>query len=155
MERSRTSKLWLSYQKMVKVVRSLVMADRKGSWTTHLWAIAECLPIFAAAGHFNYLKSAYLYLQNMKDLETRNPVVFQKFQEGFHVIRRTNKFWAGLGADLVIEQTLMKSLKSAGGLTRGSHMTEEQRALWTMSSPVSSEYYSALQDFYYRVFTAS
>ena len=85
-ETSRTSMLWLSYQKVVKVVRSLVMADRKRYWSTHLWAIAECLPIFAAAGHFNYLKSAYLYLQNMKDLETRNPVVFQKFQEGFHVI---------------------------------------------------------------------
>lgn len=154
-ERSRTSKLWLSYQNMVKDARMLVMADRMGSWSTHLWAMTECLPLFSAAGHFNYLKSAYLYLQNMKDLETRNPVVFKKFQDGFHVIRRTDQFWAGLGADLVIEQTLMRSLKSTGGLTRGSHMTEEQRALWTLSSPVCSEYNSALQDFNHCVLTTS
>ena len=155
MKQSRTSKLWLSYQNMVEVARRLVMADRIGSWSTHLWAMAQCLPICAAAGHFHYVKSAYLYLQNMKDLETRNPVVFKKFQDGFHVIRRTDQFWAGLSADLVIEQTLMRSLKSIGGLTRGSHMTEEQRALWTLSSPVCSEYNSALQDFNHRVLTTS
>ena len=154
-KQSRTSKLWLSYQNMVKVARRLVMGDRMGSWSTHLWAMAQCLLICAAAGHFNYVKSAYLYLQNMKDLETRNPVVFKKFQDGFHVIRRTDQFWAGLGADLVIEQNLMRLLKSNGGLTRGSHMTEEQRALSTLSSPVCSEYNCALQDFNHRVFTTS
>jgi len=58
--------------------------------------------MFAAAGHFNYLKSAYLYLQSMKDLEARDPTVFRYFQDGFHVIRRTDTFWAGLGADLVL-----------------------------------------------------
>ena len=26
-----------------------------GSWEMHLAAISKCLPIFAAAGHFNYL----------------------------------------------------------------------------------------------------
>ncbi|PIK41765.1 hypothetical protein BSL78_21375 [Apostichopus japonicus] len=100
-ERSRTSKLWLTYMKMVKVARMLILADRLGSWSRGLSAVGECLPTFGAAGHFNYLKSAYMYLQNMSNLETRNPEVFQKFQEGFHVIHRTDQCCAGLGADLV------------------------------------------------------
>ena len=125
---------------MVKVARMFVLADRTGSLSTHLLAIAECLPMFAAAGHFNYLKSAYLYLQSMKDLETRNPAVFRKFQYRFYVIRRTDQFWAGLGADLVIEQTLMRPLKFTGGLTRGSRTTKEQHSLLKMLSPVCSEY---------------
>lgn len=154
-EQSQTSKLWVSYMHMVKTARMLVMGDRMGSWNIHLCAAAECLPIFAAAGHFKYLKSAYLYLQNMKELETKNPAIYRKFEAGFHVIRRTDNFWAGLGSDLVIEQTLMRSLKSTGGLTRGSGMTEEQRALWTMSSPVSSEYNIALQDFNNHSFTTN
>ena len=83
----------------------------------------------------------------MEALETENPQVFQKFIKGFHVIRRSDKYWAGLGCDLVIEQTLMRSLKSTGGLTRGSGMTEHQRAIWTMSSPVSSAYNYAMQEF--------
>ena len=117
---------------MVKVVRILVLGDRTGSWSTHLSAIAEYLPMFAATGHFNYMKSAYLYLQSIKEFETWNQAVFRNFQRGFHVIRRTEKFWVGLGTDFV--------LKSTGGLTRGSGMTEEKRSLWTISSPVCSEY---------------
>ena len=40
-------------------------------------------------------------------------------------------------SDLVIEQTLMRSLKSTGGLTRGSGMTEDMINLWTLSAPVT------------------
>ncbi len=73
--------------------------------------------------------------------------MFQKFLEGFHVVRRSNQFWAGLSSDHLIEQTLMRSLKSTGGLTRGSGMTEDQRNMWTLSAPVTSEYNSAMQEF--------
>ena len=145
--RSKTSQLWLNYQKMLQVGRRLIMAERTGSWLMHLSAVADCLPIFAASGHYNYLKSAYLYVQEMNELETTHPDVFRKFASGFHVIRRTHQFWAGLSSDLVIEQTLMRSLKGSGGLTHGSGMDEEQRLLWTMSMPVTSEYNNAMQEF--------
>jgi 5'-3' exonuclease len=144
---SKTSQLWLGYQRMLHTARALIKSDRTGSWLNHLCAVSDALPIFAAAGHYNYLKSAYLYVQDMTDLESKHPEVYRKFQEGYHVIRRTNQFWAGLGCDLVIEQTLMKSLKSTGGLTHGSTMTEQQRALWTMSAPIMCEFNTAMQDF--------
>lgn len=135
---SQTSKLWLNYQRMVKVARTLIMAERTGSWLMHLHAVSDCLPIFATAGHFNYLKSAYLYVQEMGQLHETNPDVYRKFENGLHVVRRSNQSWAGLSSDLVIEQTLMRSLKTTGGLTHGSGMSEEQRALWTLSSPISA-----------------
>ena len=69
----------------------------------------------------------------MSGLEIKHPDVFRKFTNGLQVIRRSNQFWAGLSSDLVIEQTLMRLLKSTGGLTHGSGMNEEQRSLWTMS----------------------
>ena len=98
----------------------------------HLDAILEALPTFAAGGTSTNLKSSYRYLQKMKYLEKQNLKVFHEFMNGFHVIRRTNQYWAGLGSDLVIEQTLMRSLKSTGRLTHGSGMTEHQKACWTM-----------------------
>ena len=153
--RSKTSQLWLNYQKMLKVVRALIKADRTGSWLMHLSAVADCLPIFAAAGHFNYLKSAYLYVQEMSELDTKHPDVFRKFSNGCHVIRRSNQFWAGLSSDLVIESTLMRSLKTSGGLTRGSGMNEEQRSLWTMSTPITSQYNDAMQEFNHLSYTTS
>jgi hypothetical protein len=86
---SKTSKLWLNYLQMLGVDRELIEADRTGSWEMHLHAISDCLPIIATAGHPNYLRSGYLYLQKMNSLETENPSVYQKFMSGFHVIRRS------------------------------------------------------------------
>ena len=153
--RSKTSQLWLNYQQMLAVARALIMADRTGSWLLHLSAVSDCLPIFAAAGHYNYLKSAHFYVQEMAQLETTHPDVFRKFSNGLHVIRRSNRYWAGLSSDLVIEQTLMRSLKTSGGLIRGSGMTEEQRSLWTMSTPITAEYNGAMQELNSLSFTTS
>ena len=75
--------------------------------------------------------------------------------DGLHVIRRINQHWAGLGSDLVIEQTLIRSLKSTGGSTRGSGMTEHQRNVWTMSASISSAYNYAMQVFNNAVYTTS
>ena len=43
---------------------------------------------------------------------------------------QTDEFWAGLWTDLVIEQTMMCSFKSLGGLTRGQGMDESTRNIW-------------------------
>ena len=152
---SKTSQLWLNYQRMVEMARMLTKADRTGSWLMHLQAVSNCLPVFAAARHFSYLRSAHYYFQQMSDLEETHPDVHQKFLDGFHVVRRSNQSWAGLSSDLVIEQTLMRSLKSIGGLTHGSGMTKDMRNLWTLSAPVTSEYNSAMQDFTDLTYTTS
>ena len=90
------------------------------------------LDLFAASGHIHYTKSARLYLQNMLELPSSYPWVYKKFNtDGYHVIRRSDRFWAGLWSDLVIEQVLMRSLKSRGGLTRGRCVTESVRMMWT------------------------
>lgn len=91
----------------------------------------------------------------MSQLKVRNRDLFDQFKHGCHVIRRTNQFWAGLTADLVIEQSLMRSLKTPGGLTRGSGMSAEQRALWTMSTPISAEYNYVMQEFTELAYTTS
>ena len=67
---SRTAKLWLQYMKMVDILKMYLKAERLGDWQLHLKATADMLPFFAATGHNNYLKSSYLYLQQMHELPT-------------------------------------------------------------------------------------
>ena len=52
---SKTSQKWLNYQRIVEMARMLIKADRTRSWLMHLQAVSAYLPVFAAAGHFNYL----------------------------------------------------------------------------------------------------
>ena len=93
------------------------------------------------------MKSGYIYLQQMTELQETKPEVYQHFTMGNHVVRRTEKFWAGLSTDLVIEQVLMRSIKSVGGMTRGRGMSESQRAQWLLSMPACAEINNAMQEF--------
>ena len=70
----------------------------------------------------------------------------KSFQDGLHVVRRSDRYWSGLSTYLVIEQVLMRSLKTSGGLTRGRGMTEAQRLAWVMSMPACAEVNSAMQN---------
>ena len=93
------------------------------------------LNLFAATGHVHYTKSARFYLQQMLDLPISHPEVHNKFvQLGYHVIRRSDRHWSGLWSDLVIEQVMMRSIKSVGGLTRGRGVTESVRDQWTLTA---------------------
>ena len=66
--------------------------------------------------------------------------------EGYDVVRRNDRFWAGLSTDL-IEQVLMRSIKTHGGLTRGKGMTENQRLMWILSMPVCASINETMQTF--------
>ena len=82
----------------------------------------------------------------MSDLEIHHPDVYYHFCNGLHVVRRSPREWAGLSSDYVIETCLMRNLKTSGGLTQGSGMTETQRTQWTLSMPVCAEVHNSMQD---------
>ena len=93
---SPTAKLWLQYLEMIDILHSLVKAEGTGNWLLHLRAV---LPYSAALGHKFYTKILRLYLQDTYKLEKEHPAVFLAFKNGQHVVRRSERFWAGLSSD--------------------------------------------------------
>ena len=110
----------MQYIQYISKIKEFTRAERTGDCKGHLVVMGKILNLFATTGHINYTKSARLYLQKMVELETDYPWLYQQFSnKGFNCVRRTDKFWAGLWTDLVTEQTMMRSLNSLVGLTRG------------------------------------
>lgn len=136
---SRTAKLWIMYLEMVDIAKSFICAERTGNLRMHLQAVEHMLPFFAAAGHNNYAKCARVYLQQMRDLEKTHRDTYSLLCAGHFTIRRHSRFWAGVWTDMFIEQTLMRSTKSRGGLTHGRGMGDSQRASWILSHPACCE----------------
>ncbi|XP_066911989.1 uncharacterized protein [Clytia hemisphaerica] len=132
-EKSRTTKLWLSYINYIKVVKEFIVAERSCNWHLHIQSITKMQNLFAATGHRNYAKCSRICVQEMESWTSSNGWLQEQFEAGRHAVRRSNRFWAGIWSDLVTEQTLMRSLKCAGGLTRGRGFGENARNLWTMS----------------------
>ena len=129
-------KLWSQYIKMNEILLMSKSAERTGNWELYLCVLQQMLPFLAAAGHNHYTRSARWFLQNMRDLPNTHPNLHNMFQKGFFVVRRSSQYWTGISPDLCIEQSLMCSLKSSGGLTRGRGMDEITRNIWILSRPV-------------------
>jgi hypothetical protein len=143
-ERRRTARLWILYMRSVDLVKTFLLAERTGNWHLHLDTVSRMLPLFAASGHRNYAKSARLYVQEMQELENAYPWLYMQFTAGLHSIRRSDRVWAGLSCDLVIEQTMMRAGKSTGGLTRGRGMHEAVRTTWLSTLTDCASIHAAL-----------
>ena len=141
-----TASLWIQRLDMVRIIRKFIKAERLGNWYLHLQAVSEMPPYLASSGHSLYAKSARIYLSCMANLPNDHPVVHQHFVEGLHIARRSNRAWAGLSTDLVIEQVLMRSMKTSGGLTRGRGMAEQQRLTWCLTMPACAQVNRAMQE---------
>lgn len=104
---------------MVSIAKEFIRAECMGDWQAHLNSVKEMLPYFHASGHFLYAKSAYLYLQDMLQLEDlMNYSVYERYINGFFTIRRSDKLACRTSTDMVIEQSMMKSMKTDGGVAR-------------------------------------
>ena len=61
----------------------------------------------------------------MLKLPEKHPEVQTMLKEnGYHSVCHSYRYWAGLWPDFIIEQVMMRSIKSRGGLTRGKDFTE-------------------------------
>ena len=129
----RTSKLWVQYLMYIETLQLFIRAERTGNWNLHTVSVGKMINLFAATGHINYAKSARVCLKKMLELSTNYPWVYTNFAtHGFHTVRRSDRFWAGLWTDLIMEQVLMRALKSRG-LTRGRGVNESVRVMWVNS----------------------
>ena len=133
---SRTAMLWVQYMNYTDVIKMFILAERTGNWDA---ATAKMLNLCAAKGHFNYAKSTRLYLQTMLRLEYDSPWLHRQLKEnGFHCSRAL--------ADLTMEQTMMRSIKSLSELTRGRGMNEGLRNLWIRKLHSCSEVEQAMRN---------
>ena len=144
---SRTAKLWLTYMDYIYTLKLFISAERVGNWNMHIIAVCRMLNLFASTGHFNYAKSARMYLQLMLELPAGHLWLYEQFTKHcYHTVRRSDRYWAGLLTDLTIEQLMMHSIKSRGGLTRGRGITETVRLLCVYSMHTCAEVQKAMTD---------
>lgn len=143
---SRTAKLWLQFMDMVGILKLHIRSERTGDWQLKLDSLRNMLPYDAAAAHNSYTKCIYIFLQEMEKLKATHPVLYDRFDNGHFIIRRSDRYWAGLPCDLTIEQVLMRNIKSQIDLTRGRGIGENQRLVWINSMPECVNIKNAMQE---------
>lgn len=148
-KRGPTAALWIQYWDMLCIVRNFLKAERASKWELHLECVKQMIPFFHATGHFNYAKSAHMYVQDMLQLKNdmdRNE--YEMFTSGgYFTIRRSDKFWSGVWSDMIIEQFLMRSMKTQGGLTHGRGMGDGVIAKFVLTMIILIEVCNSMETF--------
>ena len=116
---SKTVTLWILYMKTIEISLQFLRGRCTGDWQQHLDMNHMTLWYFASLSHYDYQKSMYLHLQTMSQIHVTHPGLPKHFMNVLHVIRTTDRFCASHSLDLVMQEDLMHSLKTFGGLTRG------------------------------------
>ena len=140
----RTSRLWRQYLDMIHLLKMHHNAERTGQWEEQLHILKSMQPYLAAAGHHQYAKAISLFLVEMTRMKKGELENWNKLAK-MHVIRRSYSHWSGIATDLIIEQVLMCSLKSIGGLSHRRGWSEAQQLSWLLSRPTCAEYNHSLQ----------
>ena len=131
--KSRTAKLRLQYLMYVDMIKLYIRAERTENWSLHLIAVRKMLNLFAA--------TAQLTMPKMLDCTSRACSSYRSSIHGYTIIftwlphcpMQRSILVRSIRTDSIIEQVLMRSLKSRGGLTRGRGVTETVRVMWLNS----------------------
>ena len=95
----------------------------------------------AASGHNLYTKSAGIYVQRMRKLQVEHPDIYQRFEEGFYVVRRSNRLWV-----------CRSHHRASANEKHGDHRWPHKRArddgavTWLLAMPGCAEVNDAMQE---------
>ena len=133
-------KFWLSFIDMVDLLLNTIYAVRSGSWLLLLECIREIIPFTFAYDHINYARYLTPMLGDMLQLEVDFPEVYEQFIAGNFAAQLSDyQSFSRSETDKVIEMTINKESKSAGGTTGFSTNVDAVRR-WE----VNASYRSAL-----------
>lgn len=142
-----TAMLWYQFVRHVRLLNTFTVAERLGDYDLYLFSLSKMIPVFFAAGHYNYAKFISSYVADLVEIESKmSAAEFDDFKQKLLTIRRTDNFYSGTSPDMVIEQDLMRNLKVKGGLI-GRGYSEPVVLKWIKSFPHCTRIILALEKF--------
>ena len=117
-EESALQQFWVSFLEMVELLLNTIYSIRSGNWELLLECIRSILPYTFAYDNLNYARYLTGMLGDMLELPHDFPEVYAEFMRGNFAAQLTEDGrFLRTETDKVIEMTLNKDSKSAGGCT--------------------------------------
>ena len=125
--------------KMVETRLNFIRANREGNWNLHLQSFANMLPWMTVYDHTNYARWGTIYLAEMKNLETSQPIIHQEFMNGNFVVRRGKGRFNQVPIDQATEwqNRICKISNGIIGITRNDTARDKFCLTWAERSYIS------------------
>ena len=102
-------------QHLIGITKFSVTSDREGNFALHMGSCELSLANFREFDFINYLRYGLHYVETTYALEDKAPDVFNKFKEGFFVVKDKKGSFNAVAPDMKHEQTNSRATKSQGG----------------------------------------
>ena len=99
---SKTSQFCLQYLHSIEVFLLFLKAERSRNWEMHFQTVREMMSYFDSLWHHLNAKPTYLYYNEWKSFLKLIQIFTESFKRFYSI--RSDKCWAGLSTDFVIEQ---------------------------------------------------
>ena len=115
-EKSELCHYLMNFQKIVAVIKQLIVADRDGNWPLHVGTVKASLGILREFDAINYLRYASWYFERIQVIEVTYPTLYHRFCKGSFVVKdRAGTIFAGVAGNLKLEQSQNKFSTGPGG----------------------------------------
>ena len=102
---------------MVSTILHFISCTRRSDWEGHLNALEKIIPWLLAYDRVNYSRYVPVYLHEMREFETTHPFAHEHLRSGEFANQQQNRYkFFATAADQLIEQTVNRDNKSAGGI---------------------------------------
>ena len=105
-----------SFVEMVQILLDFIKSTRIGDWPLHMQASERILKWFFAYDNPNYSRNFTCYWATQQKLKETHPKIYDQFILGNYSVKKTDGSFNKLPLDQVIEQTINKKQKGAGGI---------------------------------------
>ena len=145
-QRSATFAYWDSFIEAGNTLLRLLRAEREANFIMHIQAVIDTVPYFILAGRVNYARYTPVYIAEMKQLETRQPRMYEHMLQGGFVVRRSEtRVFNCVPTDQALEQTINREAKSQGGVI-GFTLRKGELLRWIMTRHITGEYSEAFKE---------
>lgn len=81
---------WNNFLILTTLMHDLIRADRTGDWKLHMSTIKKLQPIFHIMDRTNYSTWSAVYLEDMLQLESKAPEVYEQFMKGRFTVKKSD-----------------------------------------------------------------
>ena len=127
--------LWNSFFEMVQILLDFIKSTRTGDWSSHMQVSERMLKWFFAYDRPNYSRHFTYYSATQQKSKDTHPKIYDQFMLGNFSVKRTDGSFNKLPPDQVIERTINKEQKGAGGII-GITTSDSAVQRWVLSSHI-------------------
>lgn len=140
-----TASVWSSSLQMIQILLDFARSIKLGNWKLHLQATENMLPWVFSYDRINYARFLTYYTAIMQNLPEMHPGIYQQFEAGHFSVRRKRGRFNKIPFDQVVEQTINREQKCAGGII-GFSTSEGTVQRWSLTSHVAAKCQSRLEE---------